>query len=98
MNLLKLYLEADGEESGKLELVTTPVNKAREFADEILGDVDESIPDFDKNYKIAQKNASKGWTKRKDMPVIRSKDVNELQRKLKAGELDVKNPHTSDNK
>ena len=101
----KSFLEADGagggQAAGKLELVKTPVEKAREYgekvADKFGKDFDKELPNFDKAYVKVQKLANKyGKTKRKDMPVIDEKDVKLFQKRLKSGELDINAPHSDE--
>lgn len=69
-------------EEVKLELLKTPTDQAYQYAKSKI-DVDELIPDFQKNYKLAQTLAKKGHTKRKDMPVIGSKDLDGYKKFLK---------------
>jgi hypothetical protein len=98
MKTFKEYItEAGGEGAGKMELVSTPYPKAVKHAEKLFTDSGKSfekeIPNFDKNYKIAQKQANLGYTQRKDMPVIDTSDVKKLQAKLKSGFIDVNAPH-----
>lgn len=97
-----LFLSEAGsvaQTGGKLEIVKTPLNKARAYAEKMFAEqglnLDDEIPNFDNNYQIAQKRASLGKTKRADMPVINSDDVRDLQYRLKHGFLDVKKPHNT---
>lgn len=89
-------LEAGGQAAGKLEIGNTSVEKAREYAEKLFRsnkkELDEHIPSFDENYRIAQRNASQGWTRRKDMPVITDDDVRNFQARLKKGMIDVNPP------
>lgn len=93
----QFILEAGGQAAGSLEIAKTDLKKARAYAEKLFKDNDKElsdhIPNFDSNYKIAQKNAMKGSTVRKDMPVITDDDVREFQRKLKTGSIDVNAPH-----
>jgi len=102
MNTFKQYLIEAGQGAGQLELVKTDVKKAREYAEKDFQkydrDLDEQIPDFDKNYLFAQKQAGSGKTQRKDMPVIEEKDVKDLQRRLENGHIDIKSPHPKNTK
>jgi len=97
----KSFLEAEGagggQAAGKLELVKTPVEKARAWgekeAEKFGRDFDQELPNFDTNYVKVQKIANKyGKTKRKDMPVIADYQVREFQKRLKHGFLDVDRP------
>ena len=85
-----------GAAAGSLEVITTSLEDAREYALSKLPDLDKDIPDFDKNYVLAQKLAYKGSTKRKDMPVITSKDVDKFQKRLSKGKLDITKPFSKD--
>jgi len=93
----KDYLYEAGEAAGKMELVKTPLEKAREYAEKVEKEngrtLQKELPDFDKNYLKVQKVADKyGKTKRKDMPVIEDYQVKEFQTRLKKGFLDVDKP------
>lgn len=97
MKLFKDFLiEAGGESAGKMEIVKTPLEKAREYADILFKkagkDLDKEIPEFDKNYEYAKSNAKLGKTKRKDMPVIDDTDVKKLQKDLSTGRIDIAKP------
>lgn len=96
----QFIIEAGGQAAGALEIAKTDVKKARAYAEKLFADNDKTledhIPNFDSNYKIAQKNASKGYTVRKDMPVITDDDVRAFQSRLKKGTIDVKAPHADD--
>lgn len=100
MQGFKSFITEDGQAAGKLELVKTPLEKARPYAEEAFKkngrDLDKDIPNFDKNYLFAQKHAGTGKTLRKDMPVIEEKDVKDLQRRLAKGEIDVNAPRNKD--
>lgn len=89
-------LEAGGQSAGSMELVKISPSKAREYAEmkfeENKRDLDEEIPNFDKNFVLAQEKASMGKTQRKDMPVIDTDDVKDLQQRLKDGKLDLNKP------
>ena len=88
--------EAGGADAGKLEIVRTKVQTAKDYAEKIMKDngksLSQEVPDFDKNYVFAQRLAKMGSTKRKDMPVINNKDVKLLQKRLKAGAIDIARP------
>jgi hypothetical protein len=99
--LCESILNEAGQAAGKLELVNTDLDTARDYAakafekeDKVL---DQEIPDFDKNFLFAQKQAGSGRTQRKDMPVIDGKDVKKFQTRLAKGHIDVSFPFTKDN-
>ena len=97
MKTFKSYLmENGGAAAGKLEVVTTSLEDAREYALSKLPTLDKDIPDFDKNYVLAQKLSYKGHTKIKDMPVITSKDIDKFQKRLSKGKLDIIKPFSKD--
>ncbi len=81
-----------GAKAGNLEIHSTNVEKAVVYAKMVLGDKYDEIRNFPGNYNFAKVQASKGWTKRKDMPVITSRDVHEFQNRLQQGFLDLKKP------
>jgi hypothetical protein len=88
--------EAGGSAAGELEISKTSVTDARAHAERVMKsfgrNLDEEVPNFDKNYRVARDVANTGKTKRKDMPVIGSDDVREFQRRLKGGYIDVSEP------
>ncbi len=97
----KLYealMSEAGQEAGKLELVKIDLQTAIEAGNEIFNkqnkDLYEEIPNFDKNFLFAQKQAGIGKTLRKDMPVIDGNDVKMFQAKLKDGSIDINEPHS----
>ena len=85
-----------GAEAGKLELLSTSLNIARSFAEKKFSangfELDKELPNFDKNYTLAQRQAKLGFAKRKDMPVISNDDVNLLQKRLSKGTIDINKP------
>ena len=87
-----------GQEAGKLELVKIDLKTAIEAGKKIFNsagkDLYKEIPNFDKNFLFAQKQAGSGKTLRKDMPVIDDKDVKIFQAKLKGGTIDINKPHS----
>ena len=89
-----------GEAPGKLEILKTDLNKAREFARKVFIENEKElsieIPNFDKNYEVSKKAASGGSTLRKDMPVIDTKDIKMFQKRLSEGYIDVNAPFTDD--
>jgi len=97
----KLYesiMSEAGQEAGKLELVKIDLKTAIEAGNEIFNkqnkDLYKEIPNFDKNFLFAQKQAGIGKTLRKDMPVIDGKDVKAFQDRLKNGTIDINEPHS----
>ena len=97
MQTFKYFIsEAGGAKAGKLEIVRTDVETARKYAELEMKkygrELDEEVPNFDKNYVFAQRLAKMGSTKRKDMPVINNKDVKLLQKRLKQGTIDISRP------
>jgi hypothetical protein len=86
-----------GAEAGAYEIVSTPLPVAKQLvADVYLNNHTVAphrvMPNFDQNYLFAQRMASLGKTKRKDMPVIRRSDAFGLQRRLARGALDIRAP------
>ena len=93
---IRYFMEAGGASAGKLEIANTKVNIAKEYAEKLFKSngrtLEEEVPNFDSNYKIAQRLAKGGYAKRKDMPVIDNKDIRLLQKRLKAGAIDISKP------
>ena len=91
-----LLMEAGGQSAGKLEVTNTDVKTARKYLEDSGFDVDKHIPDFDSNYKKAQKLAHMGSTRRRDMPVIMDTDVAKFQHRLKRGHIDIERPFSDE--
>ena len=91
-----------GQNPGDLELVNISLEVARKFAEaefnksKATKSLDEELPEFDKNFAFAKRAATKGRTKRKDMPVINARNVRELQARLKNGNFDIRKPFAKD--
>lgn len=98
IKLKDMLFEIGGQSAGTLELLSTNVKKAKEFAKKKNFNIDKEMPNFESNYKLAQKKASLGKTKRKDMPVIDDKDVKKFQQRLKVGNLDINKPFAKQTK
>lgn len=86
-----------GEDAGTMEVAQISVKEAHNYTNDLFEkyqkeSVDQAIPNFDKNFIFGQGLAQKGMTVRKDMPVIDTKDVKDLQYRLKTGDLDVRAP------
>jgi len=81
-----------GATAGVLEIHSTSIARAVEYAQNVLGDKYDEIGKFASNYKFAQSQASQGWARRKDMPVITSRDIHEFQNRLQQGFIDLKAP------
>lgn len=89
--------KAGGQAAGKIEVAKTSLKNAEAYVKQVLGDDFEKFNGkFEKHYKFAQTLAKHGKTQRKDMPVITSEDVAKLQKRLKAGAIDVSAPFSDD--
>lgn len=89
--------EAGGDNSWRVEVHKTDLKKAREVAAEVLAKhgktLDETIPDFDKNYTALRNAVSKSFgVARRDMPVINDDQIAMFQKLLKDGALDILKP------
>jgi len=95
--LTTILAEAGGAKAGKLEVLSTSLNIARGFAEKKFKqngfELDKELPNFDKNYTLAQRSAKLGFTRRKDMPVISNNDVRLLQKRLSSGSIDINKPY-----
>ena len=96
---LRELIESDsngGADAGKLELGKTSLIDAYSYAKRMFKtvgrDFDKDIPNFKKNYKRAKKLSGIGYTKRKDMPVISSRDIKHLQGLFLSGSIDISPP------
>ena len=94
MGTLNLDEGKGGAAAGKLELIRTNFAKAKQYVEKMYPDFDieKEIPNFKKNYKYAQTLAKGGFAQRKDMPVIDNRDIKLLQKRLKAGAIDIARP------
>lgn len=90
------YLAMNEVASGQADITHTTLEQAREVGEEKGGETFLAMKNFDKNFKLAQSIAKKGWMVRKDMPVIEKDDVKLLQHRLKNGSIDVKEPFSAD--
>lgn len=93
---IRYFMEAGGAKAGTMEIVKTRVNIAKEYAEKLMDSkgrkLEEEVPNFDANYKIAQRLAKGGFARRKDMPVIDNRDIKLLQQRLKKGSIDINRP------
>jgi hypothetical protein len=81
----------------RLNACKTPLEKAREFAQKTFQKagkgLDETIPDFDKNYKDLQKRCKKALNvPRVQMPVIEPTDMDDFHKALTTGQIDIFKP------
>lgn len=94
--LAEALLEMGGQAAGSMEVASTPVEEAYEWAKEhwqsFNRDLDTEIPNFKQNYKIAQTRANRGTAQRRDMPVITAAQAKLLQRRLQTGQIDRTRP------
>jgi hypothetical protein len=83
-----------------MEIINTSLDDARAFTRKLMDekgvDLYQELPDFDKQFEMAKHQASLGYTKRKDMPVIDDKDIKTLLNHLKNGEIDINAPFAPD--
>lgn len=93
--LIETLLNEAGQDSGHMELVSITLEDAKEFCEKLAFNVEKEIPNFDRNFKLAQSLASLGKTQRHDMPVIDDPQVKEFQQRLKNGNLDIFKPFSA---
>lgn len=97
-----LWEKVGGQAPGKLELVKTPVEVAYDYLDRLFHkyqkkSLDSAIPDFAKNYRMAQGRAKRrGITLRRNMPVISDTQVKEFKRRLEQGYIDLSRPYAKE--
>jgi len=90
-------LESGGETPGKIEIADITAQEALKFINNLIQnkknvndlDISKLLHNFESKFNKAQTLASKGYTKRKDMPVIDTDQINLLQQRLENGHLDV---------
>lgn len=95
--LIKERTVQSGQAAGKVELRDMDLTKAKAFANATFHKeqghgVEEEIENFDDHFKVLKRQATKGKTLRKDMPVVEDEQVKELQRRLLRGALDHETP------
>lgn len=88
-----------GGQVGTRNVSTTPLFRARQYADEVFAKAGKSLkeeyPKFDQNYIQLQKAAKQALgVARGDMPVITQHDIKDFQRDLKQGNIDLFKPFT----
>jgi hypothetical protein len=104
----RLLLEDGGQAKGRFPLVDTPMKDAIAIADEAFGGngngskIHSAIPNFDRNYRMAQAKAAGAFAMRAAMPVLsgdapqegplRRSQVWRFQEALKAGTIDRRAP------
>jgi len=88
--------QAGGQTAGKMEVDKISLEEARKFAEKKGLDLDKEIPDFDENFKKAQRIFKIGKTQRKDMPVIDDKDIDKFKARLEKGTIDINKPLAQD--
>jgi len=82
-----------GQAPGKLELVDTSWGDFLDYLEELrFEEFPDKIPELRDNYEKAVRLASMGWTERREMPVINEDDVKDLQKRLRYGYIDVRDP------
>lgn len=79
MKSFKQYISESGKPAGKLEVHDTSVDVAYKFAQSKYKNLDKDLPNLKKNYQLAKKAIQQGHTKRKDMPVITSRQIHQFK-------------------
>jgi len=95
---LKGALKGKTAGSYKLNVGQVPLAKAREYAAETFAkygqDLDEVLPNFDKNYMALQKKVKSAPNiPRIQMPVIEPSDMDLFNQRLNAGRIDIFEPY-----
>src|SRR5687767_14290076 len=95
-SLLSFLGEAGGDIGGSVEILDLDLAGARFVAERILAakglNLDEELPDFNRNFVFVQGKVSGGVSQRKEMPVISTADIKALQLRLQQGHLDIAAP------
>ena len=82
----------------KLNVGSVPLDKAREFAESKISDLDKVLPDFNKNYSALQKITKSALNvPRVEMPVIEPEDMKVFADRLKSGRIDIFRPFAKGN-
>jgi len=88
----------EGEGGFSLNVFTTPLDKAREYAQGVFEragkDLDQEIPNFDANYEALRAKGKVAMdVPRIQMPVIEPSDMDEFDKVLKSGSIDIFAPY-----
>lgn len=79
-----------------MELRALDLDQARQYATEALRkarlDIRRELPNFDQNFNLAQSIVGVGSMSRREMPVIDTADVKDLQARLESGFIDLTAP------
>ena len=76
-----------GQEKGKIEMSTAKLSTAVKYGEKVF-DLNE-IPNFEDNFNFAKKQVKLGKTKRSEMPVITSRDVDKFKEHLENGSMNT---------
>ena len=96
------FLEGISEGGFKLNVAKVPLDKARKYTEDILKnkykkDINEVLPDFDKNYIALQTKCKKAKdVPRIEMPVIEPDDMKKFKERLGKGQIDIFKPIAKD--
>lgn len=92
--IISILNEEGGDTPGVLEVNNINVNDAIDYVFRKYNvDIEDILPNFRRNFLFAKKMSNMGKTKRKDMPVISSKDVRHFQKSLERGFIDINAPY-----
>ena len=85
--LTTILSEAGGAEAGKLELLSTSLNVARSYAKKMFEkggqDFEKQMPNFDKNYTLAQRSAVEDLPKEKICLLLTTEMLNYYRKDYK---------------
>ena len=85
-----------GEAAGKYEFGKMGYQEVVTYLNSVGMDIEKEIPNFRKNWQLANRKVKKGWTKRKDMPVVNTVDTPRFKKDIEAGRIDHKKPFAPD--
>jgi len=87
-------IEAVLLEGQSLNVATTPLAKARQYAESLIDNLDDVLPNFDTNYQYLQRMTRDAMPIRRiDMPVIEPTDMDRFKRDLQSGHVDIFQPY-----
>lgn len=79
-----------------MELDNISFEEALRYAEKTFADKGKDLhalmPDFEKNFRMAQSKATYGHKTRKEMPVVMQSDIKSLQKVLQSGEIQIGKP------
>jgi len=78
--------------AGKYDFGKMSYQEVVTYLNSVGMDIEKEIINFKQNWQLANRKVKKGWTKRKDMPVVNTVDTPRFKKDIEAGRIDHKKP------